>query len=242
MRLSGGQDKHEAWTELIKERKLGGLAYLRNLRNMIQAKIPDKIIADGVIDINVSKVLPFRFITAARYAPRFEPELEKLMFKSLAEKPKLRGKIIVLVDVSGSMDVALSERSETIRMDAGCGLAMMIKEVSTDCKVFSVSYHTKEIPPRRGFALRDSILQSQDHLGTYLGAAVTHANQIGYDMLIVITDEQSHDVVPDPKGKGYMINVASYQRGVGYGKWTHLDGWSDSIVDWITEYETAEWC
>ena len=242
VRLSGGQDKHEVWSELIKERKLGGLAYLRNLRNMLQAKIPDKIIADGLIDINVSKVLPFRFITAARYAPRFEPELEKLMFKSLAEKPKLRGKIIVLVDVSGSMDVALSDRSEAIRMDAGCGLAMMIKEVSTDCKVFSFSNHTKEIPPRRGFALRDSILQSQDHGGTMLGAAVNHANQIGYDLLIVITDEQSHDVVPDPKGKGYMINVASYQRGVGYGKWTHLDGWSDSIVDWITEYETAEWC
>jgi len=57
------------------------------------------------------------------------------------------------------------------------------------------------------------------------------------DRLIVITDEQSHDSVPDPQGKGYMINVASYQNGVGYGSWTHIDGWSEAVVDYIREYE-----
>ena len=39
----------------------------------------------------------------------------------------------------------------------------------------------------------------------------------GYDRLIVITDEQSHDSVPAPRGKGYVINVASNRNGVGYG-------------------------
>jgi hypothetical protein len=36
------------------------------------------------------------------------------------------------------------------------------------------------------------------------------------DRLIVITDEQAHDGVPGPKGKGYAINAASYKNGVGY--------------------------
>jgi hypothetical protein len=34
-----------------------------------------------------------------------------------------------------------------------------------------------------------------------------------------------------------MINVASYRCGVGYGKWTHIDGWSEAVVDYIREYE-----
>jgi 60 kDa SS-A/Ro ribonucleoprotein len=60
------------------------------------------------------------------------------------------------------------------------------------------------------------------------------------DRLIVITDEQSHD--PVPQMKGYMINVASNKNGVGYGRWLHIDGWSDKVLDYIVKYESAnEW-
>ncbi len=62
----------------------------------------------------------------------------------------------------------------------------------------------------------------------------------GYDRLIVITDEQSHDSVPAPRGKGYVINVASNQNGVGYGPWTHIDGWSEAVVEYIAELEAAQ--
>jgi hypothetical protein len=61
-----------------------------------------------------------------------------------------------------------------------------------------------------------------------------------YDRLIVITDEQVHDTVPAPLGKGYVLNVASYKHGVGYGKWTHVDGWSEAVVDYICELERSE--
>jgi 60 kDa SS-A/Ro ribonucleoprotein len=53
------------------------------------------------------------------------------------------------------------------------------------------------------------------------------------DRLIVITDEEAHDRVLAPSGKGYLINVASYKNGVGYGKWTHIDGWSESVIAYI---------
>jgi hypothetical protein len=56
----------------------------------------------------------------------------------------------------------------------------------------------------------------------------------------VITDEQSHDRVPAPKGKGYMVNVASARNGVGYGQWTHVDGWSETVVEYIRELEAVE--
>ena len=44
-------------------------------------------------------------------------------------------------------------------------------------------------------------------------------------------------VQPSPKGKGYVINVASYKNGVGYSKWTHIDGWSESVVEYIRALE-----
>jgi len=34
------------------------------------------------------------------------------------------------------------------------------------------------------------------------------------------------------------INVASYKNGVGYGKWTHIDGWSESVIDYIRTLES----
>jgi hypothetical protein len=58
-----------------------------------------------------------------------------------------------------------------------------------------------------------------------------------YARLIVITGEQAHDSVPGPKGKGYVIHMASYKNGVGYGKWTHIDGWSELVVEYIRTLE-----
>ncbi len=234
--LSGGEDKKTSWTRLLSEEKLGALALLRNLRNMSQVNVDEDLIKDALAKANVSRVLPFRFIAAARYAPRFEPDLEKAMFRSLEGK-KLSGKTIMLVDVSGSMMGPVSRKSDMDRLDAACGLAMVLREICEDVRTFSFSTDTIEVPPRRGFALRDAINRSQIHGGTYLGAAVTKVSKEKHDRLIVVTDEQSHDRVASPSNKGYMINVASYENGVGYGNWTRITGWSDAIVRYITEME-----
>ena len=37
-----------------------------------------------------------------------------------------------------------------------------------------------------------------------------------------------------------MINVASSRNGVGYGAWTHIDGRSEAVVDYIVELESAD--
>jgi len=238
--LSSGADKREAWTRLLAENKLGALALLRNLRNMKEAGVEEELVLAALRGSNTQRVLPFRFLAAARYAPQWEEALEQLMLKSVAEQPKLAGKTVVLVDVSGSMNWALSKRSEMKRTDAAYGLAVLLREIGERVSVFSFSNHLVEVPARRGFALRDAIEASQAHNGTYLGKAVEQLNEKErYDRLIVITDEQAHDTVPNPKGKGYVINVASYKNGVGYGKWTHIDGWSESVVEYIRTLETS---
>ena len=239
--LSSGADKREAWERLLAENKLGALALLRNLRNMTEAKVAEQAVRDGLARMKTERVLPFRFIAAARYAPQWEQELEQAMFRALEKQTResqarLPGRTVLLVDVSGSMDAQLSRRSEMVRNDAAYGLAVLLREIAEKVSVYSFSDELVLVPARRGFALRDAINASQRHSGTYLGKALKGITE-EYERLIVITDEQSHDAVPNPRARGYVINVASYQNGVGYGPWTHIDGWSDSVIEYIRAAE-----
>jgi hypothetical protein len=233
-------DKVKIWTRLISEKKLGALAFLRNIGKMIEVGVPDAVIKNGLKTMNVERVLPYRFITASKYAPRFESDLEACMFNCLKESDKLTGKTVLLVDVSGSMDWALSDKSQMNRIDAANGLAMLLREVCEDVAVFTFSDRTVEVPTRRGFALADAIKKSQPHSGTRLNSAIAAVNSAiaDYDRIIVITDEQSSEAITaKPKKSGYIINVAAYENGVAYDKFVHINGWSEAVVDYITAYE-----
>lgn len=236
--LSTGKDKKETWERLMKENQLGALALLRNLRNMKDANVNETIIFEALDKMKVERVLPFRFISAAKHAPQWESQIEKVMLKYLEGREKLPGKTILLIDVSGSMNGEISSKSDLMRFDAANGLAILARELCENVSVFSFSNQIARVPDRHGFALRDAISNSQQHSGTYLGKAVSIINQKeDYDRLIVLTDEQSHDVVPDAKAKGYLINVAADKNGIGYGAWTHIDGWSEAVFDYIGESE-----
>lgn len=236
--LSGGADKRETFTRLLCENKLGALALLRNLRNMIDSGVSEDLIRRSLSEMSVERVLPFRFISAARYAPRLEDALESAMLKCIADVPKLPGKTALLIDHSGSMAATISEKSEITRFEAACGLAMLVREVCERVRIFAFSSLTWEIPPRRGFALTQAL--KAGHFGaTYLATAVNsiYSHFPECERLIVITDEQSADKPQQPRGKGYIINVATYQNGIGYGPWVTIDGWSEAVIDYIRELE-----
>ncbi|AEU34422.1 TROVE domain-containing protein [Granulicella mallensis] len=232
-------DKRAHWERLLAENKLGALALLRNLRNMKAAGVDEKLVVSALGTMKTDRVLPFRFLAAARYAPQWEEELEAAMFRAVAEREKLVGHTVLLVDVSGSMVVPLSRRSEMLRTDAAYGLAVLLREIAEKVSVYTFSVGAVRVPPRRGFALRDAMEASQPHGGTNLGAALEAVKE-KYDRILVITDEQSHDRVPAPKGRGYVINVASARNGVGYGAWSHIDGWSEAVIEYVRELERAE--
>lgn len=236
--LSGGADKKETFERLIAEKKLGALALLRNLRNMQLAGVSKKAIGKALDEMRTDRVLPYRFIAAAQHAPDLEPELEHAMFRSIEGHAKLKGKTILLVDVSGSMDSQISGRSEMRRLEAAVGLAILAREIGEDVEVYTFSEHVKKVAPRRGFALRDAVVSSQPHSGTWLGKAVAEVDRKDA-RLIVFTDEQAHDPVSAPKGVGYMVNVASYRHGVGHGDWRRIDGFSEKILDWIIATEAG---
>lgn len=237
--LSSGADKGTTFTRLMAEKKLGALAFLRNLRNMVQAGVSEAAIRDYSRNVNVDRVLPFRFVAAARIVPQFEDMLEAMMFRSLAGTQKLSGKTVLLVDVSPSMfGTKVSEKSDLDRYDAAAALAMLCSEVCEELEVYSFSTECVRVAPRKGFALIDAIKGSQANNGTLMGKAVKVANSKGYDRLIVITDEESQDKVPNPIGnKAYILNVASYKNGVNSSAWTTITGFSESCIDYIRESE-----
>ncbi len=256
--LSGGKAPKATWERLLSEQKLGGLAFLRNLRNMVSAGVDASLIAER-FQGPFEKVLPFRFISAARHVPRLESLIEIAMLRSIQALPKLAGTTALVIDTSPSMwQAKVSAKSELDRFDAAAALAILARELCADVHLWAFNTRAYEIPARHGFALRDALAATQAGASCG-GLAVKAANARGYDRIIVLTDGQWHfmsdgldfnphsrnagegkaqDVSPAPlTDKAYMVNVAPYQHGIGGGRWQSIDGWSERILDYIVAVE-----
>lgn len=259
---AGPQDekgKREMWEDMLQRENLGYMALLRNLRNMHQAGVDRSLVQSALrAGKGRRRVLPFRYVAAARAVPSWEGMIDEALCTAILAAPTMHGRTVVVVDVSISMRDRLSSRSDLTRMDAAAALASLIN--GEDVRVFSFSSGNAtwqnwrrleqdptfrvlvECPRRYGMGGIDAIINSQEHGGTFLVKAIKEANEIGYDRIIVITDEQTHgdptEQFPDPVGQfNYMINVATNKNGVGYGKWTHIDGFSEAVIRYIHESE-----
>ncbi len=99
--------KRERWESLLREHRLGALALLRNLRNMFQAAVDPELVRQALEAARTERVLPFRFVAAAREVPQWEEWIEHAMLANLAGHAVFEGRTVLLVDVSGSMDARL---------------------------------------------------------------------------------------------------------------------------------------
>ena len=238
--LSAGADKCATFTRLMNEKKLGALAFLRNLRNMVQSGVSEATIRAYAKTVDVTNVLPFRYIAAARIVPQFEDMLEGMMFQSLGYMTKLKGKTVLLIDVSGSMFGAkISAKSDLERFDAAAALAILCREICEEVEIYSFSGGAVRVPARRGFALVEAIRNSQGHGGTQLGHSLNMIKQ-SRDRTIVFTDEQSSDRIGSPQGTGYIVNVAASENGVNHEDWTRVSGFSEAIINYIQALENSD--
>jgi hypothetical protein len=157
-----------------------------------------------------------------------------------------------VIDVSGSMQGMLSGKSDMRREDAANALAMVVRELSDTVSVYATGGKTVYVPSRHGFALADAIKNSRaGYDGIYLKSAMDFvaANEKGpIDRVIVFTDEQDcghgnqgPQYAVTPGKRNYLINVASYRNGIGFGKWTKIDGFSESVIKYIIEAERVEY-
>jgi hypothetical protein len=239
--LSDGQDKKEVFERLITEKKLGIMAALMNARQMYDSGVSKELFKQSLD--SPKRMLPFSFIRCAKAVPVWEDVIEEAMLRTMRNRDRnefcLLGRTIVLVDVSGSMKNKISSKSETTLLDCACGLAMLLREVCAEIEIVTFSNEVVRVPPRHGFALRDSIIKSQPHGGTLMGKAVDIVSHTTCKRLIVITDEQSHDSMPNPSiYHKYILNIASSEKGVAVDKsWVKVNGFSEYSINYIRELE-----
>jgi 60 kDa SS-A/Ro ribonucleoprotein len=147
------------WEELIDSGKLGYMALLRNLRNILQAEVSRehiKKVAERLAnpkEVAKSKQFPFRFLAAYRelkggQIPRRGIKLQEILFSSdttlilnalekaiVASVVNLQGfdektKVLVACDTSGSMQQAVSAKSSIQLFDVGLVLGMLLQNRS----------------------------------------------------------------------------------------------------------------
>lgn len=261
--LSSGADKKETWTRLINERKLGGLAMLRNLNGMMNAKVDKKVIETGLSQIRSQMLLPLDFVKASKVAPEFERQIEDVMLKSYEKLPKLPGKTLFIVDVSGSMNCLISRKSLVSRLVCAEAMAMLAANQCEDftlvctagndyirmCSSSKIDY------PKKGFGIFKQIENEAETLG-YGGIFTRQClewckdnieNADSYDRIIIFSDSQDCDYdnmrIPAPFAKhNYICDVSSEQHGVAYnGVWdAEISGWSEHFITYIAALEGLE--
>lgn len=150
-----GKLKKEAWAKLIKEKKIGIFALLRNLRNIYEQSpdmIPEALeILTDAKRIKKSLILPFRFLTAYEEIEKLESKkvfekdavdnvkileaIEKAILISIENLPILEGKTVILSDNSGSM------RGD----DGGSSLTSRLSDTKTSdiANLFALMYWMK---------------------------------------------------------------------------------------------------
>lgn len=243
-RLSKGESKKKAFSELMEQGKLGFQACLMNLRNMLEGGISKQDAGTYLIEKSKNtKCLPFQFVSAFKAVPTMIDYIEKAYFEAFRPWFKLKGRTIVMVDVSASMDYNTSKNGTMTLTEVAGALAMFARECCEDIEFFTFSHYLVPVPAYRGFGLMEAIRTSQDHGGTYLAQALTslYATSPRADRIIIITDEQTADTPRFRKDEQvYIVNVANYKHGVQYGNCVHINGFSPNTLEYIHQLENLQ--
>lgn len=257
--LSTGKDKKESWTKLITEGKIGGLAMLRNIANMRKANVDRKVINEGLERLKSSMLMPLDFLKAERMNPEFSRQIEDAMINSYTNLPKLKGRTLFIVDVSGSMGARMSSKSDFTRFDAACAMAMLASNQCEDYELVCtagndysrVGAHEHIQYPRKGFGIYNQIKGTGVRIG-YGGIFTRQClewcreqfKDKEFDRIIVFSDSQDCDHpnkrIPKPFGTyNYICDVSANTKGVNYkGVWTaEISGFSEHFLTYIAAME-----
>ena len=187
--------KKDAWTEMVKSRKIGYMALLKNLRNILQ-NAPDAVdeacamLVEEKL-VKTSKVLPFRFTTAMKEIEEIDNEgtrkivkaINKAIDISLSNVPKFPGKTLVVVDNSGSME------GKPIEI-ASLFAAVIYKATDADMMVFSDNAnYIKPNPDDSTVTIAKNIKDGCQQAGTNFHAIFNAASK-KYDRIIILSDMQ----------------------------------------------------
>jgi hypothetical protein len=218
-----GKTKREVWEKLINSGKLGYMAAIRNIRNILSENVSQDHVLNlasfisNEIQVSKSKQLPFRFLSAYREIESvdhpdvyiFLNALEIAIMCSADNIPGFNGQTLLIAsDVSGSMTQTISERSKVELYDVGLILAMMLQS-KTRCYtgIFGNTYEGVQLP-------KDNIIRNAAKLrqiGNSVGYSTNgfkvikwlNDNKKQVDRVMIFTDCQLWD---SDRSNSYIAN------------------------------------
>lgn len=274
-RAKSDKEKADVWRRLITEGRLPYMAALRNLRNMLDCGLDHESImcvAAMISDpaqVKKARQYPYRYWSAYRSlseSPEYPVGDVRLLCAAVrvaADKvvnhvPTLNGETLVCVDVSGSMDAAVSglssvSRSQIARMYG----AMLSRRVDARAVLFATNaclWNLRDlgvmdamhmVPPNIGYA-------TNGHL------AVDMAITMGWkvDRIVFFTDMELWDYYL--LGESLQGAMGRYWAGVNEDAYIHIvnlapygeslmditdprvsliSGYSDRLFEFISRYE-----
>lgn len=197
--------KKDAWTRLVKEKKIGYFALLRNLRNIME-QAPE--VLDDALELLVNEklissslVLPFRFTTAYEEIEKMSNgkivrdvlvALNKAVDIAVRNVPRFDGDTLVVLDVSGSMQGKPSRIGSLFS-------AVLLKSNNADFMTFDADARYINVNPNDStITLARSMKFSSG--STNFHAIFQTANR-KYDRIIILSDMQGWVGQDSPAGE-----------------------------------------
>lgn len=257
--LSARGNTGEVWNELLAEGRLGYMAILRNLRNIIASgadvEVALRIIEDPAA-VRRSRQLPFRFFSAWRelfaagmITTRINRALDKALEVSCENVGHMSGKTAILIDTSSSMNSGVSIHAKVSCRDIAATFAAVMARVCDDAWVCSFNSLASQLSFSGESILAD--IQKVPAYGgcTNMSAAFDCLMQSGFDAdrVIVLSDnEVNYGAATCQK------LLDEYRSRVGHDVWCHaidlqgygtqqfrgtkvniMAGWSDNVLRFI---------
>ncbi len=260
--LSAKGNTKEVWENLIDGNKLGYMAMLRNLRNIINAAPAniDKVYAKLADKEQVlkSKQLPFRFYAAYAEVAKLPNAgtkvldvLETAIQYSVENMPKLSGTTVIAIDTSGSMSSSISNKSTVRCVDIARLLAVMASHICDNAIVYSfdTSIHKMQISTRGGIIqTAQSIMNCGGGTNLSLPLREIYQNEIKADRFLMFSDneinyryEYTCQTLADKYRQTINSNLWVHAIDLqGYGtqqfigsKTNIIAGWNEKIFEFI---------
>ena len=252
-------DKKAVWTFLIEENLLGYMAMLRNLRNILEARLDAKRIQKVSYHISLkdevlkSKQLPFRFLSALKALQEMgcsncdvsdlnelSAAIELASNEACANIPVLPGITAIFADNSGSMSCPVSQKSKISCKDAANVLCGIVAKVCERPYVFAFGTDVGQVK----FTKNDTVLGiAEKTANTNIGGYNTNGhrcvkwlidNNLKPDRVIFLSDMQMwNDGGYGYQGESLCNSWAQYKKQGGKGTWMHsihLNGSGDNVV------------
>lgn len=265
--LSKSGNNKETWEKLISSGKIGYMALLRNLRNVIQAN-PDNL--DDVLNklsdpvaVRKSRQLPFRFLSAYKEvynisSSKVMDSLESAIESSVENIQKIPGTTVIAVDSSGSMSSTVSEKSKVRCFEIGMLLGMIASKVCENTYFYTFDDYLKQVAVSSRTPILEKVFSSNCGGCTRMELPFQKmiSDNIKADRIIVISDNQCNSRW---FGKPIQALADDYRKTTGNNIWVHaidlqgygtqqfhgsrtniIAGWSEKVIDFIMMAEKGE--